>query len=78
MVLYSRPIEKQLNDLIDSDHRWDLTPVNLAGPLLSPEDLVANPKAVRNFSRSKTDAVIANPYLKGTKWYFCAYEFVSH
>ncbi|MCB9025629.1 MAG: hypothetical protein H6625_04885 [Bdellovibrionaceae bacterium] len=53
--IYGRPLEKFLIEEIKKDHHWDLAELNLIGPLVSPEELEADPNKVSQIS-SGTDA----------------------
>ncbi|MGE0762773.1 MAG: hypothetical protein AB7N80_05800 [Bdellovibrionales bacterium] len=37
--IYARPLENHFNETLGKMHRWNLTPVNSVGPVLSPEEL---------------------------------------
>lgn len=64
--IYSQPIEKKLNELVDEDHRWNLRRLNLAGPISRLEDLEQKPETLQKLiSGTGIDALIGAEVFKG-------------
>ncbi|MCB0389913.1 MAG: autotransporter outer membrane beta-barrel domain-containing protein [Bdellovibrionales bacterium] len=64
--IYSRPLEKHLIEIIEKDHHWDYSEINLVGPLISPEELEADPQKVSQLSTgTQSDGLIAARLIKG-------------
>ncbi len=64
--IYSRPLENHLIDLMKKSHRFDYIEANLAGPMLTPEDLESDPEAMRKMADSlEADAFFIGRVTKG-------------
>ena len=64
--IYGRPLEKYLIDEIQKNHQWDLVNMNLVGPLVSPEELEADPQKVTQLSSgTESDGLLSARLTKG-------------
>ncbi|MEQ1666181.1 MAG: hypothetical protein ABL927_12485, partial [Bdellovibrionales bacterium] len=64
--IYSRPVETHLTDILSHSHRWDFTPANTSGPMMTPDELEENLSAVTSISQGlDADAFIAMSISKG-------------
>lgn len=64
--IYSRPVETHLTDILSHSHRWDFTPSNTSGPMMTPDELEENLSAVTSISQGlDADAFIAMSISKG-------------
>lgn len=66
--IYARPLEDHLTQLVDKNHHWTLTPAHTAGPLLSTDELEANPENVKSVSTNlDADGFFTAKITKGPK-----------
>jgi len=64
--IYSRPLEAHLTAELAKMHRFDSVPANTSGPVLSPEELEADPAKVTQLVQGlETDALVACRVTKG-------------
>ncbi|MBX7232088.1 MAG: hypothetical protein K1X29_08385 [Bdellovibrionales bacterium] len=64
--IYARPLESHLTELLGKNHHWDLLPVNLVGPLFSPEELEEDVEKSKSIAASlSADAFFVSRISKG-------------
>lgn len=64
--IYARPIESHLVENLKNSHQWQYTESNMAGPVLTPDELESDSTAVENLANGITsDAFIAMGIVKG-------------
>ncbi len=64
--IYSRPLEDHLIDIVKKQHNWDYSPINLSGPLVTPEEMEENSQVVSQVSNGlDAEAILATRLTKG-------------
>ncbi len=64
--IYATALQTHLSTLVEGDHRFQLSPLQLAGEVLSPDELADAPEKVKKMSQGTTaDALLAIGAFKG-------------
>lgn len=64
--IYARPLENYFIEYIGQMHRWDMVPMQTAGPIMSPEELEDDLNATKQLAAGiKADAFFATRISKG-------------
>jgi len=76
--IFSRPIDKRLQELLEKDHQWDFVPSQFAGGFASPVDFIKSPdKAIKIGAPLKVDAFVMAEVRKNPKDFVIAFHLFS-
>lgn len=66
--IYSKAVDKKIEELIIKNHQWDFVRAHIAGSVVRPEEIVTNPKKVRDLAKHlKSDGFLTAEVRKDPK-----------
>ena len=66
--IYAKHVDVKIEELIKKNHKWNFVQSHIAGSVIRPEEIVSNPKKVKEFSQHlKADAFFAAETRKDPK-----------